>query len=573
MLKKIFILLISFIGFANFSYSQNVSNEKFVKNEIPKEQVYLHINSSLLFSGEKLLYKFYCYSPDLNNLSELSKVGWVLLVNSDREIIFQHKLALNKGQGNSDFFIPSSLESGSYKILGYTSWMLNAEKNYFEQDITILNPYQKEQQGIIVEQDSVVKKRPNVSEMEPYSNLDLKLNKQVFSTRDKVVITVNNSNNLLDAISISVRRLDSLYKPERVNSANYNNLYQNANWNFSKPFIIPELRGSRYTGVVNLDDNKEINSKELILSFPGEANQLNLVSLDEKGNFNFTLNAEPSGDELLMQITDNTTSDYSINIDPPSTPDLELLNFIKPIIQQNFKESILAKSVNIQIDNAYSNIKADQLISTEDEGYFFDQELIKYNLDEYKRFADVSQTFIEVIENGRIVRNGDGSHSIMVRNKNTNGEFSLPALLIVDGVVVQDHDLLISYASEKILSISILRSKYIFGPELFQGVVVAETKKKDFPEEFRTNYIRSAKIIPYQKDKKYYAPNYEKDLLERIPDYRYQLLWKPEIQMNLNENELNFYTSDLEGIFEINLEGFTTEGKPVSISKTFEVRE
>ena len=93
-----------------------------------------------------------------------------------------------------------------------------------------------------------------------------------------------------------------------------------------------------------------------------------------------------------------------------------------------------------------------------------------------------------------------------------------------------------------------------------------------FPLELRENYIKSAKILPYQKDKEYYNPNYAKEQLQRIPDYRYQLLWSPQVIMDQKENNLSFYSSDLDGVFEINLEGFSKEGKPISISKTFEVR-
>ncbi|MFT4849733.1 MAG: hypothetical protein ACI83B_002279 [Sediminicola sp.] len=570
MLKNIFIVIIACIGFANFSYSQIEANEQFPKNEIPEEQVYLHLNSCLLFSGEKLLYKFYCINPEQNKLSDLSKIGWVILVNSDKEKVFQHKLNLKRGQAYSDFSIPSNLPSGAYKILGYTSWMLNAEENYFEQDIHILNPYQKENKGLILE-ESVVNKLKNI-QSEPVSDFEIQLNKNLFSTREEVVVTMDNIIEIVDALSISVRRIDSFNKPARIKSTNYNKLFKNKILNFSDTLIIPEVRGSLVRGKVTLKDRSSINSKNLILSFPGEPSQVNIISIGKNGDFNFTINNELAGEELLMQLIDHTQKDYSISLIQPLLPDLDLLIFEKPVIQQNFKDYILDKSVNIQIDNAYSATKADRTIFKKDNGYFFDQELIQYNLDDYKRFPGVAQTFVEIIEYGRVKRNGDESHIILVGNKNANDDFSLPALLIVDGVVVQNHDLLVSFDSDKIQSIGLLRSKYFFGPEIFQGVVVVETKKGNFPEEFRGDYNRSAKLIPYQKEKKYYIPNYKKEKLERIPDYRYQLLWNPEAIFTKNENTLRFYTSDLDGKFEINLEGFTSGGKPISISKTFEVK-
>ena len=149
MIKKIYIFLF-FALVAQIVTAQIEDEGIFLQNEVPKERVYLHVNSSLLLSGEKLLYKFYCLNSETNKLSELSKTGWVIFVNSDMQQVFKHKLQLQGGQSYSDFFIPSNLPSGAYKILAYTNWMLNADQNYFEQDVYVLNPYQSENKGFIL---------------------------------------------------------------------------------------------------------------------------------------------------------------------------------------------------------------------------------------------------------------------------------------------------------------------------------------------------------------------------------------------------------------------------------------
>jgi hypothetical protein len=570
MFKNIFLLFITCIGFTNFSYSQSIANNKFLQNEIPREQVYLHINSSILSSGEKLLYKFYCINADTNKLSELSKIGWVILLNADKEKIFQHKLNLKKGQSYSDFFIPSNLPSGAYKILGYTSWMLNADENYFEQNIHILNPYQKNNQGLNLEEKPEIISQNNNTEA--VSDFEIRLNKNLFSTREEVELTLENTNEILDALSISVRRIDSLNKPDRIKSTNFNKLFENRSWDFSDTLILPEVRGSLISGSVTLKDNSLTNPKNLIISFPGVESQVNIISIDKNGEFSFSLNNGFTVDELLLQLVNHTQNDYNLKLLPTVQPDFSSLIFEKPVIHKDIKDYILNKSVNNQIENAYSATKADRSVFPKEEEYFFDQELLKFKLDDYKRFPGVDQTFVEIIEYGRVKRNEDGSRSILVRNQNPNSEFTLPALLIVDGVVVQDHDKLVSFDAERIQSIGLLRSKYFFGPEIYQGVVVVETKEGDFSEELGEDYIKSTKIIISQNQKEYYSPNYKKEELGRIPDYRYQLLWNPEAIFTKNENTLRFYTSDLNGKFEINLEGFTNEGKPISISKTFEVK-
>jgi len=57
----------------------------------------------------------------------------------------------------------------------------------------------------------------------------------------------------------------------------------------------------------------------------------------------------------------------------------------------------------------------------------------------------------------------------------------------------------------------------------------------------------------------------------RIPDYRQQLLWMPEFNFYGNEQEITFYTSDNKGVYEISFEGFTSQGKPVSIKEIITV--
>ncbi len=55
---------------------------------------------------------------------------------------------------SADFFISSDLKSGTYKLIGYTNWMLNAENSFFQQDIHIINPYLELNQSVVEQQSS-----------------------------------------------------------------------------------------------------------------------------------------------------------------------------------------------------------------------------------------------------------------------------------------------------------------------------------------------------------------------------------------------------------------------------------
>ena len=60
--------------------------------------------------------------------------------------------------------------------------------------------------------------------------------------------------------------------------------------------------------------------------------------------------------------------------------------------------------------------------------------------------------------------------------------------------------------------------------------------------------------------------NYSKDEnLEKIPDYRYQLCWKPNVTEISSQKAFEFYTSDVSGNYKITIEGITKSGESVSM--------
>ena len=73
--------------------------------------------------------------------------------------------------------------------------------------------------------------------------------------------------------------------------------------------------------------------------------------------------------------------------------------------------------------------------------------------------------------------------------------------------------------------------------------------------------------------KQYYQQDYRyPQRYKRIPDYRSQLVWEPQFQLDGSSKDLSFYTSDVKGSFEVILEGFNEKGKPLSLRQVIEVK-
>jgi hypothetical protein len=87
------------------------------ENQIPEEKVFMHYNTSIIFPGEYLYYNFHCLLDKQGTTSRLSKIGYVELVGADKQIIMRQKLALKNGRAQGDFFIPTDIPSGNYKLV------------------------------------------------------------------------------------------------------------------------------------------------------------------------------------------------------------------------------------------------------------------------------------------------------------------------------------------------------------------------------------------------------------------------------------------------------------------------
>ena len=162
----------------------------------------------------------------------------------------------------------------------------------------------------------------------------------------------------------------------------------------------------------------------------------------------------------------------------------------------------------------------------------------------------------------------------IIREDFTNDVFSIyKPLILVDGLLIQDNEYIIDYNPYKIESISLLKGIYFFGPGIFDGIIDIRTKKRDFILPKTLAGIKSLDLGVPQEEKTYYEPNYqfETEDLKRIPDYRHQLLWCPNINLNSELKTIDFFTSDIEGTFEIILEGYTTNGNYITTKTYFEV--
>jgi len=98
--------------------------------ELPREQIYLHLNKSTYIAGESLWFKGYIWDVSEKIPSVATKNLEVSLHNSAGELVKKKLFLGEKGQVAGQFEIDSLLVPGDYYIEGTTNWLRNFGENH-----------------------------------------------------------------------------------------------------------------------------------------------------------------------------------------------------------------------------------------------------------------------------------------------------------------------------------------------------------------------------------------------------------------------------------------------------------
>ncbi|SIT86409.1 hypothetical protein SAMN05444128_1724 [Pontibacter indicus] len=148
-LRTLLCLAIGIAGIGNASAQASQDNEAVKslqkhRQASLQEKLYLHIDRPVYACGDELWFKVYNVDGSLHRPLDMSKVTYVELLDADQKPALQAKVAMKDGAGSGYFQLPSTLQTGSYTVRAYTSWMKNFDPAfYFQQQVTIINTFEQ----------------------------------------------------------------------------------------------------------------------------------------------------------------------------------------------------------------------------------------------------------------------------------------------------------------------------------------------------------------------------------------------------------------------------------------------
>lgn len=529
------------------------------------EKVHISTNSNTLLTGEKLYYTVTCLNKTGSSFSALSKIAYIELISSDKEMIYKTRLILNDSKSNGEYFIPASLKTGNYKLIAYTNWMLNAIPLEVDiVDLSIINPYQIPDYKKVQIQSNDQFFNQNTGSLNALYGFE----KKKYGKREKLVFKTNASAAIdkNGSYSLKVQRKDSLNPSSGTKLTTTQSISKKANIT-----IIPEFRGEMLKGKIKAGKNAgaDLKNVNIALSVVGNHSFLKIVKTDHEGKFCFTIESPIEKGKLHIQILDKEINEYTIEMEDYSAVlDYANLTFAPVSLSPSMKKTLENRAVASQIENAYIALKKDSLIedkTIKNEQLKFD---LTYNLDDYTRFKTLKETLTEIVDRAYYKSVGK-KYEIHITDNIEEYELSYPALVLIDGYYIQDVTELFNYNVDNVKSVGLIKGGYYLGTKIFNGVIFIKTKNNDYESTNKEVYVIEPTLLRPVQKKEIFNIDYTAKDYSRIPDYRYQLLWKPNL--NPEEKEISFYTSDISGTFEVVLEGIDSKGNPVLLSDSFEV--
>ena len=532
-----------------------------------QERTYLQTDKQLYLAGELLWLKLYT-TDTAGKLLSLSKIGYVeLLRDSIPEV--QIKVDITEGTGAGWMELPATLPTGYYRLIAYTRYMRNEGENvFFAKPIAIVNPFI--QRNEMYSEETYTPFTVKSIEQNT-SSIALTLNRPTYTKRDKGEIRIKGLPAENISIGVSIAGIEpALAAAPTIADWKKQLAEKGTSFSLENMRFLPEYEGPVIDGVlVDLNTGNPAKASQdvtTLLSFPGKDVQVFSGQVDETGNAVFFTQCVTGKKELITTAFAPSGKNYRVDIHSPYAAHASRhLPLFQP--DSTWLDYLKQRNLGVQVTHAFLADSLGKIRGIAPCSYL--RPYSTYILDDYTRFPNMEEVFIEFITFASIRKTPEGRRFSLI-NEMLQGT-STNVLVLLDNIPVINHELMSAYNPLLIKTIALYIGKYIVGEHIFDGMIAFHSYNNNFPS---ITFGANTQIFSYEGTQSYryfYAPEYE-DKTTRVPDFRHTLLWEPSIQSNgRNELTIPFTTSDIPGTYVITIEGIGVDGATIRLKHSFEV--
>lgn len=339
------------------------------------------------------------------------------------------------------------------------------------------------------------------------------------------------------------------------------------------PVYLPETQGLTVNGKLFNQAGAPALGIQSFLSFPSRHISFFSTRSKREGVLNFVLKNVHGPQKFIFQTNFSRDSLLEFQMENPfaqvfSTQRTRLLR-----IDPKLEAALINRSVSMQVLDVF---RTDTLVppsESADTIRFYGKPDETYYLDDFTRFSVMEEVMREYVP-GVLVRKRKGKFHFLLHDVVNKSIFKEDPLMLIDGVPVFDTDKIMAFDPLRIRKLEVITKTFLYGQSIFPGIVSYSTYTGDL-SGFQ---IHPKSIVGdfdgLQIEREFYQPRYDnaEARFSREPDQRTLLLWAPDITITDGKTEIEFFTSDQSGYFQVEVEGLTSSGRSGSTTYSFTVK-
>jgi hypothetical protein len=535
-------------------------------SEMIREHIFLFTDRALYAVNENILFKIEYLIENNIHKQPWSTVIYVELIRQDGHPLVQRKYPLTEKGAKGNILIPEDVPSGIYFLKAYTKWMRNFRAEGYEyKPIKIINPFTDQTESISIPKDSVQSaKWYNIQRDSVFKCF---ADKERVKKREKVSLSfsINKGIDFQREVSVSVCKKGSNEFSEGYSGSNsiITPLVEN-------PEYFPEPRGISISGkVIHKDTRQEVPYANVHLAMLNKNSFYAGFISNSRGQFLATFPFSEDASDFYME-ADKENLPLSLQMDNEFCSKLFSPGTIPFELTESEKEIAKEICINMQINKM--NVKtqnADTIFENQDKkisSSFYGKPDRVIFTKSYVKLTNVREFFFELVP--EFIIETKNKIPVLKLAKITS-LVDFPPLCLIDNVPVTDMGKFLNISMEKIERIEIIDKAYIAGNILYNGVVQAFSKNRDMGGIELSKNSMFFNFNLYSGAPPVYAPDYSvNSSLTRIPDRRNTLYWNPSLKLKGGqEQKISFYTADMNGEYEILIQGLSTAGEKITLRK------
>lgn len=321
--------------------------------------------------------------------------------------------------------------------------------------------------------------------------------------------------------------------------------------------------------VTAVSNGRPLANTKLIAALKGSKAVIGTSTTNEAGVAKFILPLTYDARTLVVSALENKKERISFTIGK-TISDNQLIQFPCLQLNESMRPFIESRMFNSRVTNRFigDNTKSFETIER-DTSDFYGKADVAFQLDDYVRFPNMEEVISEIIPQLRVKKNKEDA-ILQVLNSPYKAFFEQQALVLLDGIPVNNTKALLESDPLLIKSIEIVARKYMQGNADFNGIVHFKTYRGDMANLQLNNIEANFKLNGIQELATYQNTDHAKQK-DRLPDMR-NLLWRDvNISQEQIKSGLKYYTSDIEGSFKIIARGLSANKEIITGEKIITV--